>query len=252
MEKIFIKNRKNQNIAIIIEKSENPKGLVFVMHGLGDSKDSDHIKMYAKCFKNNGYTVLSFDTTNTFGESDGTFEDANLITYYEDFEDVITRSESQDFFQKPFILCGHSLWAICSAFYAEQHPEKVKALAPTSTVINAELSKQNYTKEELEDWERTGRLTEDWWDFDVRIKRSYMEAKEKFDLLKDVDKLTMPVLMIVGELDNCTPIKHQKILFDKIPGQKELHIIKESPHTFRNTKHLEEIYQIFDKRIKKL
>jgi pimeloyl-ACP methyl ester carboxylesterase len=79
-----------------------------------------------------------------------------------------------------------------------------------------------------------------------------MEAKEKFNLLKDVDKITMPVLMIVGELDNCTPIKHQQILFDKIPGQKEFHIIKESPHTFRSPKHLEEIYQIFDKRIKKI
>lgn len=252
MKKSFIKNRKNQNISVIIEKSDNQKGLAFVMHGLGDSKDSDHIKTYAKCFKDNGYTVISFDTTNTFGESDGTFEDANLITYYEDLEDVITRSESQDFFQKPFILCGHSLGAISCAFYAEKHPERVKAIAPTSTVINTELSKQTYTKEELENREKTGRLTENWGDFDVRIKRSYMEAKEKFNLLKDVDKLTMPVLMIVGELDNCTPIKHQQILFDKIPGQKEFHIIKESPHTFRSPKQLEEIYQIFDKRIKKL
>lgn len=250
MKKTFIKNRKNQNIAVIIEESENQKGLVFVMHGLGDSKDSDHIKIYAKCFKDNEYTVIRFDTTNTFGESDGTFEDGNIRTYYEDLEDVINRSKSQSFFKTPFVLCGHSLWAICSAFYAEEHSEKVKALVPTATPINAELSKQNYSKKELEDREKTGRLTEDWWEFNVRIKWSYMQAKEDFDLLKNVHKLTMPVLMIVGEFDSLS--KQQKNLFDSLPGLKELHIIKNAPHTFRKKEHLEEIYQIFDKRIKKL
>lgn len=190
MKKTFIKNRKNQKIAVIIEESKDQKGLAFVMHGQGDCKDSDHIKTYAKCFKDNGYTVISFDTTNTFGESDGVFEDGNIKTYYEDLEDVILRSESQHFFQKPFILCGHSLGAICCAFYAEEHPEKIKALAPTSTVINAELSRQNYSEEELKDRERTGRLTKDRWDFKVKIKRSYMEAKEDFNLLKNVAKRT--------------------------------------------------------------
>jgi pimeloyl-ACP methyl ester carboxylesterase len=222
------------------------------MHWMWDSKNSDHIKTYAKCFRDNWYSVISFDTTNTFWESDGKFEDASIITYYEDLEDLISRTSLQLFFQTPFILCWHSLWATCCAFYAEQHPEKVSALAPTAAPINAELSKQNYSQEELKKWEKTWWLTENWWDFDVKIKRSYMEAKEKFDLLKKVNKLTMPVLMIVWELDNTTSPKHQKIFFDKVPEPKELHIIKNSPHTFRDKKHLEEIYQIFDKRIKKI
>lgn len=252
MEKYFIKNRHNQKIAVLLDKAKNQKWLVFVMHWMWDSKDSDHIKTYVKCFRNNWYSVISFDTTNTFWESDGNFEDWNIITYYEDLEDIISRAKSQLFFQSPFILCWHSLWSACCAFYSQQHPKEIKALAPTATPINAELSKQNYNQEELINWERTWCLIKDWWDFDVKIKRSYMEAKEKFDLLKKVNKLTMPVLMIVWELDNTTSPKHQKILFNKLPGQKELHIIKNAPHTFRNKKHLEEIYQIFDKRIKNI
>lgn len=250
MEKVFIKNRKKQKIAVLIEKSDNQEWLVFVMHGQGDLKDSDHIKIYRKSFKDNRYTVVSFDTTNTFGESDGTFEDWNIRTYYEDLEDVIARSEPQDFYQKNFVLCGHSLGAICTAFYAEQYPEKIKALVPTSTVINAKLSKENYSEEELKNWEKTWRLIEDWWDFKVKIKRSYMETKEDFDLLKSVNKLTMPVLMIVWEFDNTTPPKHQQILFQKLPWSKELHIIKDAPHTFRTSNNLQEIYHILDKWIK--
>jgi dipeptidyl aminopeptidase/acylaminoacyl peptidase len=60
----------------------------------------------------------------------------------------------------------------------------------------------------------------------------------------------MPVLLMVGDLDKSTPIEHQKILFDKLPGKKEIHIIKGSPHTFKDPKHLEEIKSIFDKWIK--
>lgn len=253
MSKVFIKNRKNQNISVVVEKVDNQIGLAFVMHGLGDSKDSNHIRTFVNCFLGNNYTVVSFDATNTFGESDGIFEDANITNYYEDFVDVINWVKNQDFFQKPFILCGHSLGAICSAFYAENYPEEIKALAPFSTVINSELSRQNYSKKELTAWKKTGWLTEDWGaQGKIRLKWSYMEEKEKYDLLKGVSNLTVPVLMIVGELDNCTSPKHQKILFDKLPGKKEMYIIKNAPHTFREEKHLNEIYQILNQWTKSL
>lgn len=51
MEKITIKNRKGQKIAVILEESENSKGLVFVMHGLGGFKEQPHIETFADAFK---------------------------------------------------------------------------------------------------------------------------------------------------------------------------------------------------------
>ena len=72
-----------------------------------------------------------------------------------------------------------------------------------------------------------------------------MEDRLKYDLLPEVNKLTMPVLLIVGDKDDGTPPEHQKILFDKLPGKKELHIIKDAPHTFRDEKHLLEIKNLF-------
>lgn len=250
--KQFIKNRNNQNISVVTEMAKNPKGLVFVMHGLGDSKDSDHIKTFSQCFLDNDYNVVRFDVRNTFGESEGKFEDANITNYYEDLEDVINWSKSQDFYQEPFILCGHSLGAICSAFYAENYPEQVKALAPFSTPVNADLSKKNYTKEELVNWEKNGFIVEDWGDFEVKIKWSYMKEKEKYDLLKKVEKLKMPVLLIVGELDDTTLPENQQILFTALPGEKELHIVKSAPHTFRDKNHLGEVYSILSRWVEKI
>lgn len=255
MQKIFINNRYNKKLAVIVEENKNPIGLAFVMHGLGDSKDSKHIKTFSNCFKDNGYTVICFDTTNTGGEnndneSDGVFEDSNISTFFDDLEDVITWTKKQSFYIEPFILCGHSLGAISSAFYAENHPEEVKALAPISTVINAELSKEVYTKEELENWEKTGWLIEDWGKLKVKIKWSYLKEKENYDLLKKADKLTMPVFMMVGQLDHCTLPRHQQILFDELPGSKCLYMISGAPHTFRNRNHLDEASKLLDNWIK--
>lgn len=256
MQKLFIKNRKGQNISIIIEASKNQKGLAFVMHGLGGFKEQEHIVNLANAFKEKGFTVVRFDTTNTFGESDGVYENATTTNYYEDLEDVISWASNQPWYEEPFVLVGHSLGGISCALYAENYPEKVKALAPISTVVSGKLSLETPKYEgKIEEWKRTG-----WIEYRSetdanrikRIKWSHMEDRLKYDLMEKVGRLTMPVLMIVGGQDINTPVKHQKILYSALPGDKELHIIKNAPHTFRDKEHLAEIKGIFLKWIDKI
>ena len=252
-EKIFIKNRKNQKTAILVEKPENPRGLAFIMHGLGGFKEQPHITIYADAFFGNDYVAVRFDTTNSIGESDGNYEDATVTNYYEDLEDVIEWAKSQLWYQEPFCLAGHSLGGICTALYAEKYPEKVKALAPTSTVISGKLSQK--TESTLKEWERTGWLVQQSNSKPGVIKRlkwSHVEDRLKYDLLPEVQKLTMPVLLVVGENDDITSPEHQKLLYEKLLGRKEIHIIKGASHTFREETHLQEIKQIFDRWIKSL
>lgn len=254
MIKEFIKNRKNQRIAVIVEEVKSQKGLAFVMHGLGGFKEQLHIETMAEAFKENKYTVVRFDTTNTLGESDGEFEKATVGNYYEDLEDVINWTSTKSWYQEPFCLAGHSLGGICVALFAEKYPEKVKGLAPISTVVSGKLSLQVKSKER-EEWERTGWLIEESKSKPGVTKKlpwSHMIDRQKYDLLKNVGKLTMPVLLIVGEKDDATPPEHQKILYDTLPGPKELHIIKDAPHTFREEEHLKEIKQIFNQWLVKL
>jgi len=251
--KIKIKNRKDQEIVAIVEESKKVKGLVFVLHGLGGFKEQAHIETFAKAFLESGYTVIRYDSTNSFGESDGNYEDATVTNYYEDLEDVIEWSKKQDWYQEPFVLVGHSLGGICSALYAEKYPEKVKALAPISTLVSGEISLETYSKEELENWEKSGWQIRESVSKPGEIKKlkwSHMENRLKYDLLKNTDKLKMPVLMMVGDKDTNTPLKHQQMLFDVLPGQKEIHVIKDAMHTFREQQHLDEIKDIFINWIK--
>jgi len=252
--KIFIKNRHDKKIVVVLRKNPNQKGLVFVMHGLGGFKEQPHIQTFADAFRDNGFTVVLFDATHTFGESEGDYADATTTNYLEDLEDVINWARKQDWFQKPFWLAGHSLGGLSVALYAERHPEEVKGLAPISTVISGKLSTESKSEKGLlEEWKKTGWLikpSESKPGLIKKLKWSEMEDRMRYDLLPEARKLTMPVLLIVGDGDRGTPLEHHQILFDALPGKKELHIIKNAHHNFREPKHLEEIKQIFDKWIK--
>ena len=77
-----------------------------------------------------------------------------------------------------------------------------------------------------------------------RLPWSHIEDRLNYDLLPEVSKLTMPVLMIVGEKDDPTPPVHQQILYDKLPGKKELHIIKGAQHSFYEPHEQQELKQL--------
>lgn len=252
--KLFIKNRKGQKLCVLIDKPENQKGLAFVMHGHGKTKDQDSIVTLADVFAKNQYTVVKFDATNTYGESDGKAEDSTTTGYYNDLEDVINWSESQDFYKEPFVLAGKSIGGMVITLFAEKNPKKVKAIIPESAVISGKLSLELEDKKKLAEWKKKG--IKEWNSVSEpgvvkRIKYAYFEDKMKYDLLEKADKLTMPVLLIVGDKDTVTPIKHQKLLFEKILGRKEIHIINDATHNF-SKKHLNEIKLIVDKWIKSL
>src|SRR3990172_7424978 len=216
MQKVFIKNRRGLKISVLVETAENQKGLAFVMHGLGGYKEQPHLEAITESFKENKYTVVRF------------------------------------------ALVGHSLGGISTALFAENYPEKVKALAPISTVVSGALSVEahkRFSPEEFKNWEKTGWLeakSQSKPGVVKKLKWSHIADRLKYDLLPKVDKLTMPVLLIVGENDTRTPLDHQKILYNVLPGPKELHVIKGSPHTFRDPAHLQELKNILSQWIEKI
>lgn len=249
MEKLFIKNRNDKNLSVIIDSPDNPTGLAFIMHGLGGFKEQPHIQKWAEVFKTNGYTSIRFDTANTVGESEGEYEKATITNYYEDLEDVILWSKTQSFYKQPFCLAGHSLGGICTTLYAEKFPEEVKALAPISTVVSGKLSFDAHDKNVLKTWEQTGWRERESKSKPGIIKKlpwSHMQDRLQYDLLVNAKKLTMPVLLMVGSEDTTTPLAHQRILFDKLPGKKEIHTIDGSPHTFAEESHINQTCNILN------
>lgn len=258
MQKLFIKNRKGQKIALVLEQPEGQArgGLGFILHGHCSVKEVSRVRVMAEVFVDNDIIAVSFDATNSIGESDGQPEKGTATGYYEDLEDVIKWASNQAWYQEPFHLAGASLGGLCVLLYAESFPNKVKALAPIVTSISGELTMETYEQQgSLSDWKNSGwrsGTSNSRPGLIFKVPWSYMLDVLKYNVLIQTDKLTMPVLMVVGDQDESTPISHQKILFDRLPGKKEIHIIKDAVHSPWNEAQLNEFKQIFDQWIKKL
>ena len=258
MQKFSIKNRKGLEIVGVVSAPENSKGLAFTIHGLGGFKEQSHIMVLVDALLENGYTVVNFDTTNSLGESQGKYENATVQLHYEDLVDVISWAKVQDWYKEPFILVGHSLGGYAVARYAEEYPSEVEALFPYALMVAGELSykaSEMFEPEKLKEWRETGWKVEESNSKPGIIKKlpwSHMEERLKHDLRPNAYKLSMPVLFIVGENDKACTSGNQHLLYDLIPGPKEIHIIPGAPHTFKESAHLAQSKVIFENWLKKL
>jgi len=251
--KQFIKSREGKNICVIIEKSENQKWLVFLMHWFWGSKDEKLIRKCSEIFRNNDFTVISFDTRNTFWESDWNYEEWTITNYYTDLEDVIFWASKEDFYEEKFYLSGHSLWWICTTLFTQKFPEKVKALIPISPVVSWKLSLEIMDKNYLLELKKVWYILKKSNSVPWRIKKvnySHYEDRLKYNLLEKADKMNLPILIIVWQKDETTPVIHQKLLFEKLTCKKELKIIKNSKHSFKDFWELEEVWEILNNFIK--
>ena len=238
MKKFEIKNRKGLKIVGVLEKSEGIiKGTCIVQHGWGGNRNKLTVQVIKNSFLESGFQTFNFDTTNSFGESDGDFEKSTLGSFYEDLEDVVKWVQKQEWFISPLALTGHSKGGYTILKYGEEYPEEVSYIVPIAPVVSGKLSFEKYEKnnpEELEKWNKDGFRIRIGKEGNVRKEHFYqMEERLNHDLIPKVSNLSMPILIIVGSKDDSCPLEHQEILFNAIPdGNKTLEVIEGAPHSF--------------------
>jgi len=199
-----------------------------------------------KGFNESGFQTFNFDTTNSFGESDGDYEKSTLGLHWEDFEDVVKWAQEQPWFKKPMALTGHSKGGYAVARYAEEYPNEVDYIIPVAPVVSGELSFEAYRKrdpEELEKWKKEGVVVSTGKDGKT-IKRKHwfqMEERLNHDLLLNAKNIKIPTLFIVGEKDQSCPAEHVRKLYDAISSQeKQIMLITGAPHSFYEEKEQKE------------
>jgi len=224
-QKFSTTNRYGLKIVCDIWIPENSSGLDFVMQGLGGHKEEETVQTISKTIFNNGFIVINFDSTNSFGESEGEYKNATMQMHFEDLVEVIAWAKSQFWYKELFVLSGHSLEGYVVARYAEDYPEKVKTIFPHALVVSGDLSYQaGEISGEIKTWKETG-----WWISESKSKPSlikrlpwlHMEERLKHNLLPNAGKITMPILFIIGEHDRYCPPEHQKILYKALMNYRE-------------------------------
>jgi alpha-beta hydrolase superfamily lysophospholipase len=254
MEKINIENRKGLKIAVLIEEVKNQKGLVFLMHGFGSFKEHKLLEKTARIFNEEGFTAIRFDATSSIGESEGDIEDGTMTGYLEDLEDVIEWAKLQKWYKEPFSLVGHSLGGYCVVAYGAANQNKVNNLILFNSVISGKLFQETEEiKPILKEWKENG--VREWESLSSpgvkkRQKYIFIEDGLNHDLLKIVDKIKCPVLMIAGEEDKIVPVEYQKMLFDKINSKKQFYIVEDGNHDLKDKEDSQELFEVINNWIK--
>lgn len=237
-QKTSITNRSGLKVVVLVEADEGADKLVFIAHGQKGRKDEPHIQAFANAFRKNGYAVVLFDATHSVGESEGDLFDVTYDSYVSDLEDVIEWGRTQEWFKPQFALCGHSMGAQSTAWYAEHHPEEVLLLATMAPVVNFELHATTFEPGELEDYKMNGykEVTSLSQPGVVhKIGWACQDSMKRYDLIPLASSLVMPVINIVGSEDQPCPVKHQEIFMNAVgSSNKQLIVINGLQHSYRN------------------
>lgn len=251
-----IKNRYGLPVVIDYQPHDTSSGLVFIQHGLSGFKEQPHISTLANTFSENGYSVVIFDSTNSFGESGGNIELASLTKHSQDLDDVIDWASNQKWFQSPFVLVGHSLGAASCMLHTLRNPNSVRALAPLSCVLSGEEWVKTYKThraEILSEWQKTGFLQRQSQKSPLqsgKLPWSFIEDLHSYDILAEASRIHCPVFLAVGDKDITTTPESQQRLYEALQCPKELHVIP-SEHTFETPVALEQLSLAMSKWVKR-
>lgn len=248
VRKVSLRNRKHQRVVVLVDEP-GVKGTAVILHGLGCSKNEADVETVSRALRDEGYTAVRFDATNGVGESDGAFRKATASGYLSDLSDVVDWTCEQPWFREPLVLVGHDMGGMCAALYAAEHPTRVARLILLAPMVSGVLSYQTLEKtNNLSGWKRFGSMI---WESQSRpglIRRldwAHMEDRLRYDLLPEAVHLRMPVLHVAHEKDKLTPVEHQEMLHQALPGShKAWYILMNAHHRLRHESHFQKLYEL--------
>jgi len=220
------------------DKFDESHPTVLMIHGAGQSISTWVYQL--DLFRNHpNFNLITLDFPG-HGGSEG--EGFHSVREYKDF--VMEFVDHLNL--KDIILVGHSMGGGVVMLIALEHPEILKACVLTATGAKLSVAEQtldtvrdNYgmfcdispdrmfaedSPQELKQEFKKGLLQTGpevcYWD---------LAACNEFDILNDVQKISMPTLIISADKDILTPVKYGEYLHQRIYGS-QFHIMKESGH----------------------
>lgn len=185
--------------------TRHPRGMVVLAHGLHAGAD-DYIPLAVK-FAENGYDVLSYDGTGTYGsEGDSTVGLGQALV---DLNAVLNYVKSQKLSKKLFLV-GHSCggFAVTSVLALHKGISACAAIAPPNNCFTLILDKG---KQYGGDFAASGAATDFLSVYQKKLFGSFVEC----DGVRGINSSNIPVLIAHGLNDKVISLGSQSIIAHK-------------------------------------
>ncbi len=219
IRELEIRNRNGKRMpATLRVPVGDVRGTVVLLHGLAGWKDQSTVVAIAGGVARAGYQVITFDGADALRGPDASYWNSTTTGFIEDMEDVIAFVESQDWYQAPLVLAGHSLGAMCVVRYARMHPKEVTKLllvAPgiswTTDRSGKFLKKIRFTAKVVSILSK--RQKENGEKFLMPLYPPWIFDFLKYDTRKDAPSVAVPVLVVSAgdDLVVAAPTVHEAL-----------------------------------------
>jgi len=261
-QKVLFRNSKAQKIVGLLDIPDNidrmqPCPAVLVLHGFKGLKEQPHIDVCAKELCKAGFVALRFDSSNGLGESDGDIFDCDLTGFVDDAKCALDFLQTLRYVDKQRIgMTGHSFGGQVTIIMAA-NDARVKTAVPQCAVFLPEFS--HSLNEDSDGWKKKGYKIFQSKTTGKEFKLSYHFYEDRMNypgkkMKRLAAAIKVPTMVIHSENDEAVPVETAHKLFETLRCEKELHIIKGAPHTFKEPEHLKEIASLtvnwFSKHLK--
>lgn len=235
MQKLIIKNSKEEKLAGVFYPVKNSKKLIIFCHGRLVTKDNAfYIELCEQLFES-GFNVYRFDFSGN-GESEGKFEECTVSKDVLDIKSVVDYFKSKGF--KIFCLIGHSKGAVEVLLHQSAYNSAKSVVDISGVVDQRDSTIRKYTRERINEINKDGYTTIKYEGKPFKISKKYFYDRAGYgDIRPKVNKIKTPILVLHGTEDEDINYKNgekmKKILKKKdkfVPIEGAGHFFKERIH----------------------
>lgn len=230
--RVRFENGRGEMLSGVLEWPEHePLHFAVLSHCFTCGKDLKSIVRVARQLARRGIAVLRFDFTG-IGESEGDFSQTSLSTNCDDIRaaaDYLAKAHAA-----PGLLVGLSLGGTASVLMAG----KIPSVRVVSTIASPGSTERlaGFLADSNPDIERTGEGHVEIGGVPRLIRRQLLEDLRQYDLIEQVGKLAVPILMFHSPQDALLPYSWALRIFDAAAGAKSFvtldgadHLLTERP-----------------------
>ncbi len=227
IKKEVIKSTKGNLSAAIHYPRQETEKLAIICSGFLDTKDYPSLIELANRLAERGYTAVRFDPTGVW-KSEGSIADYTTTQYLADVKSVLEHMLAGKKYTE-ILLGGHSRGGMVSILYTARDSRISKVFSIMSPVGLA--SGEEWNTAGMRYSKRDDPNGGDDVEFEIPI--SYLEDLNKYNVLKEVTKVKIPILLLAGELDaGITPVDVEN-LYEQANDPKIFEVIPNIGHDYR-------------------